>query len=160
MCWDEFCALQELRAKVGCPASSLGLLTLSTREPISGEKTLAFSWVSFCHNFILCSHNNHWAIFLSFLSLWMLLTAADLDRWRLTAGGCCRTDEDEAEAPWLRCDGWPDHWLWPALNPAAIQQVDTLINWSSALNVLKRIMSYCQQYARIYWYLSVKYHHY
>ena len=35
--------LQELRAKVGCPASSLGLLTVSTREPISGEKTLAFS---------------------------------------------------------------------------------------------------------------------
>ena len=50
----EMNSVQELRAKVGCPASSLGLLTLSTREPISGEKTLAFSWVSFSHNLILC----------------------------------------------------------------------------------------------------------
>ena len=135
----EMNSVQELRAKVGCPASSLGLLTLSTREPISGEKTLAFSWVSFSHNLILCPITTEQYFFIFslhyyWLCYWLLQTPTD--------GGwlqrCSRDEDEAAEAPWLRCDGDQTSGS-PPSNPAAIQQVD-VIYWSSiALNLFKRI---------------------
>ena len=94
-------ALSGMLAKVGCPASSLGFLTCGTREPISGEKTLAFSWVSYSHMFMSLEH---WALSLYYLQHGCMLPQTSGDggwlQWPLQSGGW-----SALAVVWSGCDG-------------------------------------------------------